>query len=329
MQHPSYLPSQKIRTRRVDIAYKIGCSFARVGQADGILSGNPSNSPLWFKALKTSLDHDFPYDAARASKSSAAVAFGDALEGLGLWPLWGRLGWNDILQRYRRSLLGPFWLTASMAIMVIALGVLYSELFKTPVDELLPYLCVGLLIWNLLANFLTEGGSLFAGSESYIKQIRLPYSVYVYRSSWAKLIVFLHNFIIYFGVLIYFHIWPGSVALLAIPGLAFVVLNGALANLWIGIVSARFRDIPQVISSVVQIVFFITPIFWKPTLLQSRPYIADLNPAFHLIEIVRQPLLGEMPSAMSYYAVLLITVINFAVTGFFFTRFRARIAYWV
>ena len=89
-----------------------------------------------------------------------------------------------------------------------------------------------LLVWNLIASYLTESGMLFTGSESYIKQIRLPYSVYVYRSSWAKLIIFAHNFFIYFGVLIYFQIWPGATALLAIPGLAVVVLNGTVASLY-------------------------------------------------------------------------------------------------
>lgn len=279
--------------------------------------------------MKTSFDNQFSDRSTASRAGTVSIALRDAREGLRLWPLWVRLGWNDILQRYRRSLLGPFWLTASMAIMVIALGILYAELFKTPVDQLLPYLCVGLLVWNLLASFLTEGGTLFTGSESYIKQIRLFYLAYVYRSAWAKLITFFHNFIIYFGVLLYFDIWPGSVALLAIPGLAIVVLNGALANLWIGIVSARFRDVPQVIVSLVQIVFFITPIFWKPDLLKTRTYIADYNPAYHLIEIMRQPLLGAAPTEFSYWAVLLITLINFAITGFFFARFRSRIAYWV
>ena len=66
--------------------------------------------------------------------------------GLALWPLWVRLGWNDILQRYRRSMLGPFWLTASMAIMVIALGVLYAELFNTP-DPRLPAVIYALVCW--------------------------------------------------------------------------------------------------------------------------------------------------------------------------------------
>lgn len=261
--------------------------------------------------------------------SAIQIAGNDVIAGLNLWPLWIRMGWNDILQRYRRSVLGPFWLTASMAIMVVALGVLYAELFKTPLHDFLPYLCLGLLVWNLIASFLTEGGQLFTGSESYIKQIRLPYSVYVYRSTWSKLVIFAHNFVIYFGVMIYFQIWPGTTALLAIPALFLIAFNGALANLCIGMLSARFRDIPQVINSAVQIVFFITPIFWKPELLKSRQYITDLNPFFHFIDIVRAPMLGQLPAPSSYFAVGLVTLLNLAITGLFFARFRSRIAYWV
>ena len=257
------------------------------------------------------------------------MAISDFGRGLALWPLWVRLGWNDILQRYRRSMLGPFWLTASMAIMVIALGVLYAELFNTAIHDFLPYLCVGLLVWNFMSSFLIEGGALFTGAESYIKQIRLPYSVYVYRSSWSKLIIFAHNFIIYFSVLLYFEIWPGAVALLAIPGLLLILLNGAAITLCIGMVSARFRDVPQLINSVVQIVFFVTPIMWKPELLRGRAYIADFNPFYHLLEIVRAPLLGSLPSAKNYGAVLLITSVNAVIVGAFFARFRSRISYWV
>jgi lipopolysaccharide transport system permease protein len=264
-----------------------------------------------------------------STRSPLAAAWSDITSGFALWRLWGRLGWNDILQKYRRSLLGPLWLTASMAIMIVTLGVLYAELFDTPIRDLMPFLCAGLLVWNLIASFLTEGGTLFTGSESYIKQVKLPYSVYVYRSAWSKLVIFVHNFVIYFAVLLYFQIWPGAAALLAIPGLLIVLVNGALANLCIGVVSARFRDVPQVIASFVQIVFFITPIFWKPELLKGRTYITDFNPFFHLLEIVRAPLLGALPSTKSYWAALLITLINLAITGAFFSRFRSRISYWV
>jgi ABC-2 type transport system permease protein/lipopolysaccharide transport system permease protein len=202
-------------------------------------------------------------------------------------------------------------------------------LFNTPIRDFLPFLCTGLLIWNFLATFLIEGGAIFTASESYIKQIRLPYSVYVYRSSSSKLIIFAHNFVIYFGVLIYFGIWPGAAGLLAIPGLLLLLLNGTLATIYIGILSARFRDIPQLINSVVQLIFFVTPIMWKPELLSRRAYIADINPFFHLVEIVRAPLLGQVPDLENYLAILLITAINLALVGYVFTRFRSRIAYWI
>lgn len=261
--------------------------------------------------------------------ASFSKALFDFRSGWALWPLWIRLGWNDILQRYTRSLLGPFWLTASMAIMVISLGVVYSEIFKTPIPDLLPFLCTGLLVWSLLSSFLVEGGALFIGAESYIKQIRLPYSVYIFRSSWSKLIIFAHNLVIYFGVLLYFQIWPGAVALLAIPGLVLVLVNGALVSLCIGMASARFRDIPQVITSIIQIVFFLTPIMWKPELLRNRSYLVEFNPFFHLIEVVRAPLLGAVPSLVSYLAVLVITLLVVAISGAFFAGFRSRIAYWI
>jgi ABC-2 type transport system permease protein/lipopolysaccharide transport system permease protein len=94
-------------------------------------------------------------------------------------------------------------------------------------------------------------------------------------------------------------------------------------------ISARFRDIPQLVNSVVQIVFFVTPIMWKPELLQHRTYIADANPFFHLVEIIRGPLLGSVPDPKHYLAALIITLLNLVVAGLFFARFRSRISYWV
>lgn len=265
----------------------------------------------------------------RQAINQAQMALQDAVDGVSLWALWGKLGWNDILQRYRRSLLGPLWLTASMAIMVVSLGLVYSTLFKAVLRDFMPFLCVGLLIWNFISSILSEAGTLFTGAESYIKQIRLPFSFYVFRFMWGKVIIFAHNFVIYFGILVYFQIWPGSVALYAIPGFLLVTLNGALASMYLGMMSARFRDIPQIIASFIQIAFFITPIMWKPELLGEYAKLMSFNPFFHLIEIARAPLLGQLPSAANYAAVALITGVNAMVAIAFFVRFRARISYWV
>lgn len=266
---------------------------------------------------------------APARESRLVLALNDVTAGIASWPIWMRLGWNDILQKYRRSVLGPFWLTASAAIMTIALGFLYAKLFQSPIDDFLPYLCVGLLFWNYISSYLLEASTMFVGSESYIKQIRLPYSVYAYRATWSKVIILAHNFVIYFGVIAYFRIWPGAVALLAIPAFIVVTFNCALASMLIGMLSARFRDIPQLMLSLVQLFFFATPIMWKASLLKEHAYIAIFNPFYSLIEIVRAPLLGELPSTGNYLVVVLVTILNVLIAGAFFVRFRSRISYWV
>jgi lipopolysaccharide transport system permease protein len=264
---------------------------------------------------------------ARASQFDLAVA--DFAAAIGLWPLWTRLGWNDILYRYRRSTLGPFWATVNIAVTVLALGLVYSQIFNLPVRQLMPYVCVGLIVWSFISSIMLDAGSLFTGSESYIKQVRLPYLLYVFRFVWSKTIIFAHDFPIFIVVALCFGAWPGAVAFAAIPAFLLLVLNGALISVSLGLLSARFRDIPRIVTSLTQIVFLITPILWTPEMLGPRIYLAYGNPFFHLIEIVRRPLLGSLPLAEAVWVSLLVTVLNLVVAVALFSRFRARIAYWL
>jgi lipopolysaccharide transport system permease protein len=267
--------------------------------------------------------------ALSAKNSPYKLAVRDITEGTAAWPLWSLLGWNDIRQRYRRSLLGPFWLTASMAIMVVALGTIYSRIFKTNINDFIPFLTVGLLVWGFISSTLGEAGTLFTGAESYIKQVRLPLSVYVFRFVWSRIVIFAHNFIIYFGVILFFRLWPGAISLAAIPGLIILILNALLVCMFIGMASARFRDIPQIISSLLQVAFFLTPIMWKPEYIGEQSYIVALNPFYHLVEIIRAPLLGGLPSELNYAAAAGITAFNLLIASVSFIRYRARLAYWV
>ena len=174
-----------------------------------------------------------------------------------------------------------------------------------------------------------DGGGLDAAERTRREQVRLPYSLYAFRFMWSKIIVFGHNLAIYFGVLLYFEIWPGHAALYALPGFVILAANGMFAATYLGVISARFRDVPQITASLVQIAFFVTPIMWKPEFLGNRQLVAELNPFFHLMEIVRAPLLGKIPTPDNYIAVTLITTVNLLLAGFFFARYRARISFWV
>jgi ABC-type polysaccharide/polyol phosphate export permease len=261
--------------------------------------------------------------------SPGALALDDLREGLVQWRLSGALGWLDIRQRYRRSILGPLWLTFSMAVMVGSLGILYGALFQLPFDDFLPFLALGFLAWGIISMTVNDGCVVFTSSDSFIKQIKLPLSLYVYQMVWRNLIIFAHNIIVYVVVALYFQIWPGATALLALPGLVLILLNAVWVGIFFGMLCARFRDVPQIVASLMQVAFFLTPIIWKPELLGERVAFAQTNPFFHFVELLRAPLLGHAPSALSWAVVVAITIGGWALMFLFFRRFRARVAYWV
>ena len=146
---------------------------------------------------------------------------------------------------------------------------------------------------------------------------------------WRNFIILGHNAVIFLVVAVILRIPPDWSSLLAVPGLALLCINGIWTGLLLGLVSARFRDVPPIVESVLRILFFVTPVIWMPEFLPERIVLLDWNPFFHFLEVVRAPLLGELPALRSWLMVLAITVGGSLSTFFMYVRYRRRIAYWV
>lgn len=263
------------------------------------------------------------------SISAVDLAVADLREGLKQWELWGTLGWHDIRQRYRRSTIGPFWITISMGIMVVGLSVLWSTIFRQSVASYLPYFALGFIVWTLISSLVQEGCTVFYSSEGIIKQLPVPLSIHMYRLVWRNLIIAAHNMCIYVIVAVVFGIWPGFGLIAAALGFVFLAINGVSAGLIVGILSARFRDIPPTVASLLQMIFFFSPILWMPESLPERHYLVHYNPFYYFIEIVRAPLLGQTPELSTWFVVTAITALTCMLAFALFVRFRHRVAYWV
>jgi ABC-2 type transport system permease protein len=249
--------------------------------------------------------------------------------------LWGHLAWQDIRQRYRRSVLGPIWITISMAVTAVALGVLYAGLFQNDLSVQLPYILVGFIVWAFISGCISEGSEVFITNEGLIKQLPAPLSVHVYRLVWRQVLFFAHNMIVYAIMFVIFPQPLGWTSLTVFPALVLLAVNGAWVALLLGIVTTRFRDMAPITQSLVQLLFFLTPIVWIYQDLLDNPAVADrarlveFNPLLHFIEIVRQPLLGEEQHLRHWIVVLVITVVGWALTFAALRRYRSRVAYWV
>jgi len=214
--------------------------------------------------------------------------------------------------------------------MVGALGLVYAAIFKVDVAKYVPYLATGLVMWGFLATLANEGCQSFIAGEGIIKQLRLPLSLHVARVLWRNVIILGHNLIIVLVVLLWFGSYPGlSGLLLFILGLSVVLINATWLCLLLGLVCARFRDVPLIVSNLVQLFFFLTPILWDRSLMPGRQRVIDWNPAFHFVEVVRAPLLGDMPSTTTWLFIGITTVMGWTILFALFVRYRRRIAYWL
>lgn len=243
--------------------------------------------------------------------------------------LWMTIGLQNIRQNYRRSFIGPFWITISMGVLVVAIGLLYGQIFKHDIREYLPYLTAGFFAWGLISNLVIDGCQTFISAENLIKQLSAPLSVYAYRVLWSNLLTAIHTIWIFVAVALVFLIEPGWPLLFVLPGIALILLNGLWVALFLGLISARFRDIPMIVGSIVQVMFFMTPIIWQADMLPGRTMLLDGNPFYHFVTLVRDPLLGRIPDFEHWIATVAVTIVGWILTLFAYTAYRWRIAYWV
>lgn len=260
-------------------------------------------------------------------------AWRDLSEGFEHRQLWLQLGWQDIKQRYRRSVLGPFWITIATGSTALAMGILYSQLFKLPLAEHLPYVTIGLIVWNLFNAAILEGSDVFVANEGLIKQLPTPLSVHVYRLVWRQLLLFAHNIIIFLIVVaVYTPHWHFT-DLSFIPALVLITLNCLWVSLVFGVLATRYRDISPLLGSLVQLLFFMTPIIWNENMLNQRvgklATVVQLNPFVHFLAIIRDPLLGLDQQLHHWIIALSITVVGWIVAIVVMRRYRARVPYWV
>lgn len=257
------------------------------------------------------------------------LAFADLRDGIRSWELSRFLAWQDIKQRYRRSTLGPIWLTLSFGIQILTMGFLSAALFGSAIAKSVPYVCAGMLFWALITQMINDGAALFVSSARYITQIKSPLTLFLMQVIWRNIIVAAHNATIYLLIAAIFVIVPGLSIVLWLPGLALVLICLSWMALVAAVVSARYRDIPVMIQNILTILFWLTPLMYFPEQLGRRRFIADLNPFTHMIALVREPLLGGTPSLVDWMVVLAIAVLGWIGTFLFFARFRARIVYWL
>ncbi|QDH25095.1 ABC transporter permease [Neokomagataea tanensis] len=256
------------------------------------------------------------------------AAIEDVREGFRLFPLALTLGWMDIKLRYRGSVLGPFWLTLSTVVMIVAMGILYGYLLHAPLREYLPFLSLSLVVWGYFSSIINEASSIFVQNSALMHARRTPITLIALRFVIRQSLIALHNVVVVVAVFGLFRIIPHNLWI-AVLGIFIIIFDSFFVSLLIGILGARFKDISPVSSALMQVLFFVTPIIWKPSLIYSGRQYLLLDPFYAPLELLRGPLLGEGVRYSFIGVAFLQAIVLSGVTCVLFSRMRARIAYWV
>ena len=270
---------------------------------------------------------DLTSDMSFSARNQLALT--DMMDAIALWRLGWTLGWFDIRLRYRGSMIGPFWLTLSTAVMIAALGFLYSTLFHLTLRDYLPFLAISQILWMFISTMVAEACSCFTSVEGVVRSVRMPFHLHAFRTVVRNTLVLLHNMVVIVVVYAIFQLWPGWSALLALPAVALWMIDAVALCLLLGAFCARFRDISPIVASVLQIAFFVSPVIWKPEQLGRYAVYLVFNPFYSLLEIVRGPLLNNPPPAMIWLSAVVYSLVLCGLSWMLFIRARGRLAFWL
>jgi len=257
------------------------------------------------------------------------MAFRDLRQSFERFELAWALARHDIVSRYRGSILGPFWITLSMGLMVAGIGLLYAKLFEASLHDFIPHVALGIVFFGLITGLVNEGCDTFVQARGMLSQTALPMLTFVWRTLARNLLNLAHHMVIVVGVLAIYGYWKVANIPLAVGGLVLLVLNATWASLLVGVVSARFRDVPQLVISVMQFAMFMTPVFWTAEKFADRHAVLIFNPFNHMLSVVRDPLLGKAVDPHSWIILVLMAVAGWALAFTLFTFTRRRIVHYL
>src|SRR5215467_1441526 len=258
------------------------------------------------------------------------LGIADLLQGIDNWRLSHLMGLGEIRRRYVRSRIGQFWLTISTGIVVTTLGLVWSTLWNMPVADLLPFVATSLIVWTLITGTLAEAATVFVSAGPIFLNQGMSFSTAIYALVYRHLIIFLHNLPIIAITVLLFPVPVEPICVIALPGFGLLVLTLVWTSYLVAIACVRFRDLMQVVQSGLMIAFFVTPVLWKPDQIPAdQHYLLSLNPFAALLAVVREPLLGQLPTVDDWTIAVVFSIGGFVVALPIIGYCQRRIIYWI
>ena len=253
----------------------------------------------------------------------------DIITGSKQWRIWSALAWNIIKMEYRRTIIGPIWISIQQAIFIIFLGYIFASIQKENFTSFYVYFATGYTFWLFISSFITSAGNTFMGINGLPNMTRAALSSHIYLQFSSQILLFIHRLIPLIVILIVFHNIISINFPLLFCGFFMLMIFGFWISALLGCLSLRFQDIVPAVTSIIQVMFFVTPIMFQTSRIPGGNSLSNFNPFYHILVVVRGNIINENVTLYNWIAVLVINIIGIGITLWVMRWARPKLAYWV
>lgn len=254
----------------------------------------------------------------------------DLAEGLREWRKWHLVGSQALRQRYSRSYFGQLWIVISQAISITVFGFVWGGLWRIPYEEYIPYVAFSTVLWSLFTGILADSTSILAACNGYFINQTLPFSFAIYSVVYRQLLVAAHNIPILVGVLIACNRPVSWFGLLIVPGLLAAIVLFTLLSVPIAILCARYRDAVQLVGTLLNLAFFLTPVMWmSKSVPAGKEWIVRSNPFAATLSVVRDPVLQANIQQQAWEVIGITTAVCALAAPLALGLTKRRLVFWL
>lgn len=272
-------------------------------------------------------------DATHATQDRTARFFrniqNDITNALRQRTFWSYQAYQKVRLQYAHSLIGPLWVTLTMAIQLIALTYLFTGLSGADMSVVTPWITIGVIAWTFFSNSLNDAASVLLSHKGYLMEAETSITGFVFSILIKNAIIAAHHLILFAGLVVWFRLWPDVNWLWLLISVPVFFLTTASLSLILAILTPRFRDLRPLTGNVLMVGFFLTPVMWRPQSLLKNEFIATFNPLTHLLAILRDPLLGHPPGQLAWVMAISLCLLSTGLAIFLLGAVRHRVTVWV
>jgi len=225
-----------------------------------------------------------------------------------------KISLQNLIVDYHHSKISYLWIPLSFMILVFAKGFFLGDILGMDKNFIL-YLCIGVWIWNYISLAVTSYGDSLFNNHVILNMKINPHRI-LHILHFRLLITFFLNLVILGVFLLFFTIQFNILAFLL--GSIILIILVHLGGKLLSIISFYYRDITQLINSMMIVLFFLSPIFWYPQQLSaSKLYLLRFNPVYHILNVFRDAIMKGSFNTQSFIIMTILIIVLFIINYLF------------